>query len=85
MGRQVTLKQVDTVLADLSYPVMRTDAATEFDDVALRVDGREENLGRLVSETHSDAFGSEREVEAELREVLSTESATDSEGIGVDG
>ncbi|WP_135820300.1 DUF5789 family protein [Halostella litorea] len=71
MGRQVTLNQIDSVLDDLSYPVMRTDAAAEFDDVTLRLDDGEENLGRLVSETRSDAFDSMAEIESELRNVLS--------------
>ena len=70
MGRQVTLGQVDAVLADLSYPAMRTDAAAEFDDVTLRFDDGEANLGRLVSETQSDSFDSAAEVETEIRDLL---------------
>jgi len=85
MGRQVTLDQVETALDELSYPVMRTDAAREFEDTTLRLPEGEENLGKLLSETHSDSFDSVAEVETELREVLPAEVAAESVGTDVDG
>ncbi|WP_121821879.1 DUF5789 family protein [Halostella salina] len=85
MGRQVTLEQVETALDELSYPVMRTDAAREFEDTTLQFPDGEENLGKLLSETHSDSFDSVAEVETELREVLPGEVAAESVGTDVDG
>lgn len=75
MTREVGIDQVEGVLADLSYPLMRTDAAVELRDVTVRVDGEAANLGALISETDSDAFRSPDEISTELETVLPAASA----------
>lgn len=85
MGRAVKLSHVQAALDQLSYPVTRTEAATELDDVTLLMADGEANLGRLVSETTPDTYESVSDLESELHNVLPREAVGEpyqSEGEG---
>ncbi|WP_135533573.1 MULTISPECIES: hypothetical protein [Halostella] len=73
MTRTVTRNQMESLLDDLSYPVMRIDAAREFADVTLQLGDGEVNLGGLVSETKNDAFDSIDDLKTELDDVLESD------------
>ncbi|NHN47673.1 hypothetical protein G9464_08690 [Halostella sp. JP-L12] len=70
MPQQIDLAAVEAALEDLSYPVLRPDAATEFAHCTLVLDDGEANLGQLISETDSDAFDSAAALRTELDEAL---------------
>ncbi|PSQ44957.1 hypothetical protein BRD17_02410 [Halobacteriales archaeon SW_7_68_16] len=81
----VKLNELDDALADLTYPVMRTDAATEFEGVTLRLADGEVDLGRAISDTASDSFTSVGELTEEIRRNLPVEATGEpgqSEGDG---
>ena len=85
MARDVKLSRVETVLEELSYPVTRTDAATEFEDVRLLLADGETTLGGLIDETDSDSFRSVDDLKSELHNVLPREAVGEpyqSEGEG---
>lgn len=71
MPQRIDLSRVETALEDLSYPVLRPDAASEFADCTLVLANDEANLGQLISETDSDAFDSVAALRTELDEALS--------------
>lgn len=74
MDQTVKLSRVQTVLLELEYPITRNDAAVEFEDITVLLADGEANLGKLVSETGSDTFGSMDELEGELFSVLPVEA-----------
>jgi hypothetical protein len=71
MPQRIDLARVDAALEDLSYPVLRPDAASEFADCTLVFANDEANLGQLISETDSDAFDSAAALRTELDEAVS--------------
>ena len=73
MPQRIDFTGVDAALEDLSYPVLRPDAASEFADCTLVLADGETNLGQLISETDSDAFDSAAALRSELDEALSKE------------
>jgi division protein CdvB (Snf7/Vps24/ESCRT-III family) len=81
MAREVTPDQVDALFEDLSYPILRIDAAREFADVTLQFAEDEANLGELVSETKNDAFDSIDDLETELREVIPDDAVEFADGV----
>ena len=70
MSRTVKLSRVEETLDELSYPVTRTDAAAEFEDVTLLLANGETNLGKLIDDTDSDVYTSIDDLESELHNVL---------------
>ena len=85
MDREVKLSNVHDALADLSYPVDRTDAAAHLEEYTLKHAGGEENLGKLVAETHLDSYDSAEDLESELHNVLPVDAVGEpgqSEGEG---
>jgi len=81
----VKLSRVRTAFEDLEYPLSRREAADELLGTTLLHPGGEEDLGVLVSETHSDSFVSAEELEADLHNVLPVDAVGEpgeSEGEG---
>ena len=70
MTRRVEYAHLEAALDDLTYPVLRHDAAADLDDVTLVVAEDETNLGALVSETDSDAFRTPENLLLELEDAL---------------
>lgn len=67
---RVTPEWVERNLGDLTYPVTRADAAAALADTDVEVEGRERNLGRLVSQAGSDAFHGPQHIVDDLNDVL---------------
>ncbi|WP_435360958.1 DUF5789 family protein [Haloarchaeobius sp. DFWS5] len=85
MAQQVKLNDLERVLDDLSYPVMRDDAAVELSDITVALADGETNLGEVVSETQSDSFDSPDDLYLELQSMLPIEAVGEpgqSEGEG---
>ncbi|MFC4405634.1 DUF5789 family protein [Haloarchaeobius iranensis] len=86
MTRRVEFAHIETTLEDLSYPVLRHDAAADLEDVTLVLSDGETNLGVLVSETDSDAFQTPEDLLFELAESVgvpvaeSREHTSDADG-----
>lgn len=70
----VKLARVEERLADLDYPVTRSDAAAAFEDVEVTFADGEANLGRLISEVESDVFEGPDELAADLQNVVPVEA-----------
>lgn len=70
MERTITLTNISTVIDDITYPIDRAAAASEFSEVTLALADGEANLGQLVSETSSELFQSATDIEMELHNVL---------------
>jgi hypothetical protein len=70
MTRRVEYAHIEATLDDLSYPVLRHDAAADLEDVTLVLSDDETNLGVLVSETDSDAFRTPEDLLLELEESV---------------
>ena len=77
MTRSVSIDELEPVLRNLSYPLLRPDAAVELQDVTLVVGARERNLGELVSETGADTYRSPADLAAELAVVAPGVDAED--------
>lgn len=74
MSRTVKLSRLESVLDDLDYPVVRRDAAEEFEDVTLLLADGEENLGDAVTALSSEEFESRDDLEAEIYQYLPVEA-----------
>ena len=70
MSRRVTPDQVPSVLDDLSFPIVRSDAAVELSETIVTTDTGDVNLGELVSEADSDTYQSEEALLNEIRQML---------------
>lgn len=85
MPREVKLSRIETVLADLSYPVPRAEAAAELDDVVVLLADGSADLGDLVERTPSETFESVDDLASDLNNVLPREAVGEpyqSEGEG---
>ncbi len=81
----VKLSRIESVLADLEYPVTTDRAATELEDVTLLLADGQRNLGDLVAKSDSDRFESAEDLASELNNVLPREAVGEpyqSEGEG---
>ncbi|MGQ3411799.1 DUF5789 family protein [Natrinema sp. LN54] len=81
----VKLSRVESVLADLEYPVTNERAATELGATTLLLADGERNLGALIEQSGSDRFESVEDLESELHNVLPREAVGEpyqSEGEG---
>ena len=56
MARQVPVDQVESVLKECSFPIVRSDAAVELSDVVVINNSREYNLGEVISDANSDTY-----------------------------
>lgn len=70
MAREVKLREVESVLAELDYPTDRETAAEAFDDVTLVLAEGEENLGEVVAGSSDDRFESADDLAMEVRNLL---------------
>ncbi|WP_256298564.1 hypothetical protein [Haloarchaeobius salinus] len=70
MTRRVEYAHIESALDDLTYPVLRDDAAADLENVTLVVAEDEANLGVLVSETDSDAFRTPQDLLFELEDAV---------------
>jgi hypothetical protein len=77
MPAEVKLSRVESLFAELRYPVTRADAAAEFADTTVRFPDGDANLGKLVSEVGSDSFTGPEELFAELQNVAPVEDVGD--------
>ncbi|MDF9745620.1 DUF5789 family protein [Natrinema salsiterrestre] len=82
---EIKLSRIDSVFADLEYPISQDDAAAELEDVTLLLADGERNLGALVERSERDRFESIDDLRAELHNVLPREAVGEpyqSEGEG---
>ncbi|WP_408959470.1 hypothetical protein [Natrinema sp. 74] len=82
---EVKLSRIESVLADLEYPIATDQAATELEDVTLLLADGERNLGELVEQSDSVRFESADDLESDLHNVLPREAVGEpyqSEGEG---
>lgn len=70
MAREVRLNGLDSLLAELDYPVGRETAAGTLDDVTLELADGTENLGHLVASSSDDTFDSADDLESEVLNLL---------------
>lgn len=74
MEREVPVDRIESVIEELSFPVIRSDAAVELADVTIIQGDKRRNLGELVSEADSDTYRSIEELRADIRTELGTEN-----------
>ncbi|WP_458206945.1 DUF5789 family protein [Haladaptatus sp. NG-SE-30] len=85
MARTVKFSHLASTLQQLDYPVSRSEATAELDDVTLVLAEGEENLGELVSQTEQETYRSAEDLEVEVNNVLPREAVGEpyqSEGEG---
>ncbi|WP_423745894.1 hypothetical protein V5735_08080 (plasmid) [Haladaptatus sp. SPP-AMP-3] len=85
MTQRVKYNRVESVLRELSYPILREDAAIELDETTLVLAEGEENLGGLIAQTDQEEYESARDLETEVNNVLPREAVGEpyqSEGEG---
>jgi hypothetical protein len=85
MTREVRLNHIGDVLAELDYPVTRSEAAAELGDVTLDYADGEEALTQVLERIHADEFESANDLQASLFSALPVESVGEpgqSEGEG---
>lgn len=70
METSVKLGDLETVLADLEYPVDRERAVDALDDVTLRLADGEIGLGDVVADSSEDRFESMDDLGGEVRNLL---------------
>jgi hypothetical protein len=78
MTDRVDPGRIENRFHELTYPVTRDDAAAAFRDVTVVAGDEEANLGRVISETGSDAFQEPAVLLAEVRENLPGDPGTGS-------
>lgn len=74
MSNQTSSDWIVPVVEDLSYPIMRTDAAVALDGVDVHGPEGQQSLGRLVSDLDADMFESPETMIEQLEEVLPEEA-----------
>jgi hypothetical protein len=74
MTERVKLNELQSVLADLEYPLAREAAAERFEGTTLVLADGEANLGRVIAETPADAFADPDDLFAELNNALPVEA-----------
>lgn len=85
MGREVKLSRVDSVLEGLTYPISRSDAASQLAGTTVRLADGTVDLGELIDETGSETYDSVDDLGSELFNVLPVEAVGEpgqSEGEG---
>lgn len=74
MVREIKFNEISTLLDEINFPIERTTAAEELDDVRLVLADGSADLGDLVSETARESFESAADFEYELHNVLPREA-----------
>lgn len=79
MADEFDMDRVRSAVNDLSYPIMRTDAAVELHSVTLGSgeDDNSQTLGTIVSEMDADVFDSPEAVLDELQSWPHNDTAPD--------
>ena len=75
MVERLPTEELESRLEELQYPVMRADAAAQFDDVVVEVGDEEENLGVVISELNRDSFTGPDELHDRLSAVIAGDSS----------
>lgn len=75
MASEVGIADVDEVLEGLDYPLSREEAAAALDDVTVRRDDEETDLGELVSMVGRSAFEDSDDLREEIHSYLPPEEA----------
>lgn len=70
MAREVKLNHLDSVLADLDYPIARREVAETCDDVTLVLAKGTANLGVLVAGSSDEEFDSADDLANEVLNLL---------------
>ncbi len=73
MARQVPVDQVESVLEECSFPIVRSDAAVELADVTVIDDANEYNLGELISDSNSDTYQTVEDLVEDVHEGIGGE------------
>lgn len=68
--RDVAPEGLESVLRELSYPVVRPDAAAALSGVGLVLEDRTVNLGGVISDTGQDVYRTPEALRAAVEEVL---------------
>lgn len=68
--REVKLNRLETVLADLEYPVTHQTLLDHCDDVVLLLADGTENLADIVASSSEDVFDSPDEITNEVMSLL---------------
>ncbi|HKJ59996.1 MAG TPA: DUF5789 family protein [Halobacteriales archaeon] len=82
---EVKLSELESVLAELSYPVSKRAAVEELDDVTLLYADGEEDLEAVLERVNTEYFESWQDLSAEIYNHLPTEAVGEpgqSEGEG---
>ena len=74
MAREVKLNHVSETLEQLEYPIDRSTASKELEDVTLVLADGEANLGELIGKSTRDTFNSAEGIESELHNTLPREA-----------
>lgn len=85
MTRDLKLNQLGSELDALEYPATHSDAITAFQDVVLQYADGEERFADVLERSTEDVFVSRDDLEAEIYNLLPTESVGEpgqSEGEG---
>lgn len=85
IARRVKLGELETVLADLDYPVSREAAVDAFDDVILVLAEGEQHLGDLLAESGDDTFESMGDLEEEVLNLLPRNAVGEPYQTGAEG
>ncbi|MDX1747550.1 MAG: hypothetical protein R3324_16570 [Halobacteriales archaeon] len=75
MVERLPTEELESRLEELQYPVMRADAAAQFDDVTVDLGDGTENLGVVISELNCDSFTGPDELYDRLSAVLAGDSS----------
>lgn len=74
MARRVKLSHVGDTLEELDYPIDRSTASQELEDVTLVLADGEANFGELIEKSTRGTFSSAEDVETELHNTLPREA-----------
>ena len=70
MAREIGLDELESVLAELHYPVERETAAESFGDVTLELADGTENLGHVIGSSSDDGFDNADDLASEVIDLL---------------
>ena len=71
MERTVTMAGIEGLLEEYSFPAVRTNVATELEEVTLVADGARFNLGAVVDESGADVFDAPEDLLRAIEVALS--------------
>lgn len=77
MSQEISLHDLPDALDDLTYPIDRTEAAVQFDGIALRLADGEADLAGLIRETPQSCYDSSDELMSDLHTTLPRKAVGD--------